>query len=258
MKKRIAGAVLAISMTASLITPFLAGATNSTSADYSTYSIEQLEALITKLQKQLAEMKKGAKCFVSDKELSIGDGEGDDGFAEDVRRLQEFLREKGHLKYKSTGYFGKLTRAAVVAFQKASGIPQNGMFDDETREKAHALYCKKAVAVASTVKKEQPKIEPKEEAKKPGVTSITLKVDGGLVVWSTVGHAAQGFKVVWSRKPGPTYPNRESDYYQYLGDPGASKTEIEPFDGAGTYYVRVCEYVGGACGTYSNEVKVTR
>jgi hypothetical protein len=28
-------------------------------------------------------------------------------------------------------------------------------------------------------------------------------------------------------------------------------------NGAGTYYVRVCEYVGGACGVYSNELTVS-
>jgi len=31
---------------------------------------------------------------------------------------------------------------------------------------------------------------------------------------------------------------------------------LETFDGEGVYYARVCEYLGGKCGVYSNQIKV--
>lgn len=89
------------------------------------------------------------------------------------------------------------------------------------------------------------------------VSSIVLKVvEGPYVSWVTNGDSEGGFKVVWSKNTGPTYPNRDSDRYHYLSDPHASKDKLDAFAGAGTYYVRVCEYLGGKCGTYSNEVSV--
>ena len=257
-KQRIVGAAVAVAMMASIAMPLAASATSVTGQDYGSYSIEQLEQLISKLQKQLEEMKKGSKCFVSDKDLSIGDGEGDDGLAAHVRRLQEFLREKGLLSYKSTGYFGKMTRASVTAFQKNSGIAQTGEFDAATRAKAHSLYCKGSLTKQS--KSEEPKKEAEkkaEEQKKLNtVKSILLKADGRNVLWITDGYSGQGYKVVWSKTSGPTYPNRESDRYQYFDSSAASKTELEAFDGPGAYYVRVCEYLGSSCGVYSNEMKV--
>ncbi|MEK7103182.1 MAG: hypothetical protein AAB870_02450 [Patescibacteria group bacterium] len=87
------------------------------------------------------------------------------------------------------------------------------------------------------------------------VSAISLKViEGPYVSWTTQGQSASGFKVVWSKNTAPVYPNRDSDRYHYLSDPNASKDKLEAFSGEGTYYVRVCEYLGGRCGTYSNEV----
>lgn len=90
------------------------------------------------------------------------------------------------------------------------------------------------------------------------VSSISLKaVEGPYVAWTTQGTSVNGFKVVWSKNSGPVYPNRDGDRYHYLSDSSASKDKLEPFAGAGTYYVRVCEYLGGKCGTYSNEVTLS-
>jgi hypothetical protein len=256
VRQRIASATLALTMVAALALPLGAGAMSVPAADTSSMSIEQIESLITKLQRQLEEMRKGAKCFVGDKDLSLGDGEGDDGLTPSVRRLQEFLREKSHLKVKSTGYFGKLTRTAVVSFQASAGISQTGEFDAATRAKAHAMTCSKSLA-ATTAAKEKEAKKAEAEAKAAGVVrSIALKGDGRVVTWSVDGVSAQGFKVVWSKSPSPSYPNRESDRYQYFDSSSASQAKLEAFAGEGTYYVRVCEYLGGSCGAYSNEVKV--
>jgi len=90
------------------------------------------------------------------------------------------------------------------------------------------------------------------------VTEITLsqKADNE-IKWSVSGYSGKGFKVVWSKNSGPVYPNRAGDRYLYFSDPYYYYTVLTAFDGDGDYYVRVCEYLGGACGKYSNQIKIT-
>jgi len=96
-----------------------------------------------------------------------------------------------------------------------------------------------------------------EEAVVEGpVKSITLSVDDTSATWSVDGYSANGFKVVWSKNSAPTYPTRDGDKYKYLADSGSTKASLDAFSGEGVYYVRVCEYLGGACGVYSNQVAV--
>lgn len=249
----IAGAFAYPSLTA-------AGTTVSATKDYSAYSIAELEALIAKLQKQLEEMKKGAECFVSDRDLSLGDGD-QDGLQDDIRRLQDFLREKGYFSLqKSTGYFGKITRTSLVNFQRAAGIAQSGELDAATRTHIKTLRCSKVVRGESKTKDKQASVteEKKKEAVKPqsAVSSIAATAQQNAVSWSATGYSKNGFKIVWSKASGPTYPTRSGDKYIYLSDPNVNATTLYAFDGIGTYYVRVCEYLGGTCGTYSNEVLI--
>jgi len=86
------------------------------------------------------------------------------------------------------------------------------------------------------------------------VNSITLTDEGEYIKWSVDGYSSKGFKVVWSKNSGPTYPLRSGDKYNYYTDPYRYKDVLSAFDGAGTYHVRVCEYLGGKCGVYSNEI----
>ena len=89
------------------------------------------------------------------------------------------------------------------------------------------------------------------------VEKITLEIkNSNEIKWEVEGYSEQGFKVVWSKNKNPTYPNREGDRYHYYTEPERNEDELDAFDGAGTYYVRVCEYLGGKCGVYSNEVKI--
>lgn len=105
--------------------------------------------------------------------------------------------------------------------------------------------------------KPKPASESKPKPTTGDVTGISLLTAGGaLVKWQTSGYSENGFKVVWSKTSGPTYPNRDTDKYQYLSDPASYKTSISAFDGPGTYFVRVCEYLGGSCGVYSNQIQV--
>lgn len=89
------------------------------------------------------------------------------------------------------------------------------------------------------------------------VTAIVLEDKGeGMVKWVAEGDSAEGYKVVWSMTAEPTYPLRATDKYQYFSDSTVDTAEVTAFDGDGTYYVRVCEYVAGECGVYSNEIAV--
>lgn len=88
------------------------------------------------------------------------------------------------------------------------------------------------------------------------VDSITLTGEGANISWVTDGYSPLGFKIVWSKNESPTYPLRDGDKYNYYTDPNKNSDTLTAFDGAGTYYVRVCEYLGGQCGVYSNEIKV--
>ncbi len=90
-----------------------------------------------------------------------------------------------------------------------------------------------------------------------GVSAISLMGSGSMVKWLTTGYSAKGFKVTWSKTPGPTYPTRDGDQYHYISDPNAYKDYISAFDGPGVYYVRVCEYLGGSCGVYSNQINLS-
>jgi hypothetical protein len=74
------------------------------------------------------------------------------------------------------------------------------------------------------------------------------------LAWNIKGlEASKGFKVVWSQLANPTYPGNE---YHYLSDASARRDVIETLSN-GTYHFRVCEYLGGSCGVYSNDIKLT-
>lgn len=104
--------------------------------------------------------------------------------------------------------------------------------------------------------KEAKKIQ--EESKIPVNGTINLSAsltDPGKVklTWTTVGvEAPKGFKVVISESADPVYPGND---YHYLTDPSARQ---DAWSGLGnkTYHFRVCQYLGGACGVYSNDVAV--
>lgn len=94
----------------------------------------------------------------------------------------------------------------------------------------------------------------KETETSEAVSSISLSGSGSTVKWTVDGYSKSGFKVVWSKTSSPTYPTRSTDSYQYYSSPNTSSSTLNAFDGDGTYYVRVCEYLGGQCGVYSNQI----
>lgn len=86
--------------------------------------------------------------------------------------------------------------------------------------------------------------------------AIACTTDDYNVKWSVDGYSSDGFKLVWSKNANPTYPTRDGDKYAYYSSPTQNKGKTTAFNGSGEYYVRVCEYLGGKCGTYSNQIQV--
>jgi peptidoglycan hydrolase-like protein with peptidoglycan-binding domain len=58
---------------------------------------------------------------------------------EEVRRLQIALKAQGHFNEETTGYFGTITRAAVMAFQTAQNLEAVGFVGPKTRAALNAL-----------------------------------------------------------------------------------------------------------------------
>lgn len=86
-----------------------------------------------------------------------------------------------------------------------------------------------------------------------GVITLIGAVDDGKVYlnWDVVGvDAPQGFKVVTSQESNPVYPG---DTYHYLSDT-STRTDLWPGLSEGTHHFRVCQYLGGSCGVYSNDL----
>lgn len=91
------------------------------------------------------------------------------------------------------------------------------------------------------------------------VTSITLVANSPEpehVSWTTEGSLVSGMgrgvRVLFSKNPSPTYGSSMALPVGYK-----NYAKIYAKEGTGTYYVRVCEFLGDRCGTYSNEVTVT-
>jgi len=53
----------------------------------------------------------------------------------DVRKMQQTLRDKGHYRGKVDGVFGLRTRASIRGFQKAENLPVTGHLDSQTAGK---------------------------------------------------------------------------------------------------------------------------
>ena len=80
--------------------------------------------------------------------------------------------------------------------------------------------------------------------------------DGKVEVnWSVDGYSPKGYKVVYSKNSGPTYPSKDGDDYIYVSNPDTKSAKIKNVPAGWKTYIRVCEYTS-KCGVYSNEVSI--
>ena len=54
--------------------------------------------------------------------------------SDDVKKMQERLKELGYLKGECTGYFGTVTDTALRSFQKTNGLAADGKAGPSTRK----------------------------------------------------------------------------------------------------------------------------
>lgn len=80
-------------------------------------------------------------CNIFLKDLKLGDGNDKDGKREDVKDLQDKLREKGYLSVASTGYFGPATKKAITKYQKDNNISPTGYIGEKTRGQLRNHFC---------------------------------------------------------------------------------------------------------------------
>ncbi|WP_110114724.1 peptidoglycan-binding protein [Bacillus sp. CGMCC 1.16541] len=68
-----------------------------------------------------------------------------------VTSVQKVLINKGYLKASATGYFGSLTRTAVINFQRANGLSADGVVGPATQRALNSNTSQSAVGGVSTV-----------------------------------------------------------------------------------------------------------
>lgn len=112
-------------------------------------TVSELQAQLNNLIAQLATLKAqqapaatpaSSNCVLS-RDLSVGLR------GVDVQCLQEQLIQNGHLQTAATGYFGPATKAAVIRWQAAKGLPATGYFGPLSRA-AHNASMTPAAPVA--------------------------------------------------------------------------------------------------------------
>jgi hypothetical protein len=128
MKKTIiSGLFLMVALVGVFTTPSASAQVVPTSQTAMLAQIEQLMKLIAQLQKQLDVAKGDIQELMSD--LSEG-AQGDD-----VKKAQEVLATDPTIfGVKPTGYFGPVTREALMKFQERYGLEVTGKLDEATRE----------------------------------------------------------------------------------------------------------------------------
>lgn len=226
--------------------------------------ISELIKLIAMLQEQIGVKSTSVKQYenTEDSSYRISESLYVGVKSEEVTWLQDFLANHYSSLYpekKVTGYYGEMTKAAVERFQEKYGIESVGEVGPQTRQKINSLMDAKSYKYKSYTTKEasSKKSKSTEYKEESSIESISLKHLGdGKISWEVGGVSIRGFKIVWSMKENPTYPTRSGDKYIYLSDKNADEKTLYAFDEEGDYYVRVCEYLGGKCGVYSNEIKI--
>lgn len=131
MKKFILSGALSLIFMGAIIAPVHAETTASTTDTTTSSMMEQIKALMTQLkslQDQLAQLKGEIK--------TLKDGLHEGMTDADIAKIQELLATDSSIypEGKVTGYFGPLTKNALMRFQMRHGATSTGEIDVETRD----------------------------------------------------------------------------------------------------------------------------
>ncbi|MCA9332720.1 hypothetical protein KDA00_02500 [Candidatus Saccharibacteria bacterium] len=144
-------------------------------------------------------------------------------------------------------------RLAKIAEEKKAA-------EEEAAKKAAEEKAAAEAAAAAAAEKKAAAIEAAQQATSDSITlssGAPIAYDGKTKIpvnWSAGFTSEKGFKLVWNTTGSPTYPGSDYQYFDKSSSTGSGY--VKAFT-PGTYYIRVCQYLGGSCGVYSNQIVVT-
>lgn len=215
-------------------------------------------------------LKDGSAAYRLMRDLGLGISNGDfDRLQKGDAGLKKRLLGKILLKVQAAGeayyvspkdgdlhYLKDGSAAYEIMRKQGIGVTTKDLKKVEKKEVQSYLKEKKRAQKEEMKKKEEAKKAEKEKtvASGGGVIELAVAQKEGKVVleWKVSGmETPLGFKVVKGKEENPVYPGND---YHYLSDASVRRDEWKGLS-TGVYYFRVCEYLGGACGVYSNNVK---
>lgn len=215
-------------------------------------------------------LKDGIAAYRLMRDLGLGISNGDfDRLKKGDANLKKRLMGKILLKVQAAGeaYYvspkdGKLhylkdgSSAYEIMRKQGIGVATKDLKKVEKKEVQKYLEEKKRTQKEMKTKEEAKRAEEKKAVVSGGgeIALFATQKDGRVVLeWKVSGmETPLGFKVVKGKEENPVYPG--SDYH-YLDNSAVRRDEWKMLSG-GIYYFRVCEYLGGVCGVYSNNVRV--
>ena len=145
------------------------------------------------------------------------------------------------------------------AYFKGNAVYNNKATNSSEEQKVEDLNLEKEISTENIeVAKEEvvedvSKEEPTEEIETKGKIILSgSKTESGVKLSWTVNNlgSLDGFKLVKGKEANPVYPGSE---YVYLTDKNTRTYSWEITTGS-KYHFRVCQYVGGKCVRYSNDI----
>lgn len=216
-------------------------------------------------------LKDGTAAYRLMRDLGLGISNGDfERLKKGDTNLKKRLMGKILLKVQAAGeayyvspkdgdlhYLKDGSAAYEIMRKQGIGVATKDLKKVEKKEVQKYLEEKKRAQKEEMKTKEDAKKAKEEKAVVSGGGAIELVVgqkEGRVVLeWKVSGmETPLGFKVVKGKEENPVYPGND---YHYLSDASVRRDEWKGL-ASGIYYFRVCEYLGGACGVYSNNVKM--
>ena len=128
MRKFLYASFIPLLLVGVMLTPSAHAETTTTNNDA---TVAKIQALMT----QLAEMQKQFAALQGEIKEVLASGLKEGSTSDDVKRIQEILATDSTIypEGKVTGYFGPMTKEAIMRFQKRHELTMTGIVDDETK-----------------------------------------------------------------------------------------------------------------------------